>query len=577
MKKISFFLVSILILLFSSPGFCQQKQEDPRLDYLFLDKGEIYFRFEIISADDLTTLTRMISIDQVKGKEVHAYANRLEFSKFLELNIPYTILASPGTLLPESHLLPPYGQPDQVSTVWNYYPSYTQYLDLIAAFANTYPGICTIDTVGTSIQNRLILTLKISDNVGNTEAEPKVLLTSSIHGDELTGYVMMLHLIDHLLTNYGTDPAITDLINETEIFINPLANPDGTFNGGNTSVYGATRYNANYIDLNRNFPDPKVGPHPDGNSWQKETIAWMNYATKRNFTSSINFHGGSEVFNYPWDTWIKLSADDDWWQFVAREWADTVHNHAPSTYFDDLNNGITNGYAWYEINGGRQDYMNYFQGCREATVEISNVKTPATTTLLSFWEYNYRSFLQYIRQSQYGFNGIVTDTVTDQPVEAKVVIQGHDKDNSDVSSHLPTGFYARPVYAGNYDVTFSSPGYYTKTIENVTVVNRNTTRLDVQLRPLTYDRQDKTAHKTMVYPNPSNGRFKLVFPDELVHPYCAVQIVNNVGDIVYSSEYDCCKGSSSIDVILPPLTSGLYFLKFNTGFRIYVDKLIIKN
>jgi len=31
-----------------------------------------------------------------------------------------------------------------------------------------------------------------------------------------------------------------------------------------------------------------------------------------------------------------------------------------SGYLTDYNDGITNGYAWYSISGGRQDYMNYF-------------------------------------------------------------------------------------------------------------------------------------------------------------------------------------------------------------------------
>jgi len=225
-------------------------------------------------------------------------------------------------------------------------------VSFMTGFASAYPDLCRLDTVGTTIQGRLILVVRISKNVNTEEAEPQFLYTSSIHGDETAGYVMMLHLADYLLSNYGIDSNVTRMVNSTEIFINPLANPDGTYHGGNNTVSGAIRYNANYIDLNRNFPDPKVGQHPDGNAWQPETIEWMDYATKNHFTMSINFHGGEEVFNYPWDTWSKLTADDNWWQLVAREYADTVHQYAPAGYFTDLVNGVTNGYAWYEVNGG---------------------------------------------------------------------------------------------------------------------------------------------------------------------------------------------------------------------------------
>jgi hypothetical protein len=420
------------------------------------------------------------------------------------------------------------------------------------------------------------LAIKISKNVQQEEAEPQFLYTSSIHGDETTGYILMLHLIDYLLSNYGIAPEITEIVNTTEICINPLSNPDGTYHGGNNSVYGATRYNANGVDLNRNYPDPKLGQHPDGNAWQTETVAFMSYADNNHFTMSANFHGGAEVFNYPWDTWSRLPADDEWWQFVGREWADTVHVNAPAGYFTDLDNGVTNGYAWYELNGGRQDYMNYWHNCREVTLEISNVKLLPTSQLLPFWEYNYPSFLNYIRQSRYGFSGIVTDTVTDEPVSAKVFISGHDKDNSEVYSRGTTGFYTRPINEGSYNVTFTAPGYYTKTIKNVNVSKWATSNLDVQLRPLTYDAQDKSVRSVLVYPNPSDGHFRLILPENPINPSCSFQVINTMGSIIYSAEVARYSGNSTVEIDVSQLSNGLYYLKFNSGYQIYLDKLIIK-
>ncbi|MEI7663396.1 MAG: M14 family zinc carboxypeptidase, partial [Bacteroidota bacterium] len=523
--------------------------------------------------EDVHALTQIISIDNVKGKDLYAYANMKEFSEFLKLNLDYTILPHPGTLL-SAQELNPYGTTDRpLNTVtWDAYPTYEQYVSYMVGFATAHPAICRLDTVGSTIQGRLILVVKISKNVGVDEAEPELLYTSSIHGDEITGYVLMLHLIDYLLSGYGTDPAITNMLNTTAIFINPLANPDGTYNGGNGSVFGAVRYNANGIDLNRNFPDPKVGQHPDGNAWQVETQAWMDYASANHFNMSANFHGGHEVFNYPWDTWAKLHADDSWWQFVGREWADTVHKYGPAGYFTDENNGITNGYAWYEVNGGRQDYMNYFHNCREVTVELTTTKLLPANQLINYWNYNYRNFLNYIKETNYGFNGIVTDTVTDQPLAAKVYISLHDKDFSEVYSTLPSGFYARPIYDGSYNVTFTAPGYFPKTIQNVAVTKRNTTHLSVQLKPLTYDMQDKVVNSVLVYPNPSTGSFRLVLPDSPVNPSCSFQVINTLGKIVYSSEINLEQGKKTVDISIPDISAGLYFLKFNSGYRIYLDK-----
>ncbi|MFZ4522924.1 MAG: M14 family zinc carboxypeptidase [Bacteroidales bacterium] len=571
----------LLLLLFVFPGFYQfafsQDHHKIFIDSIFGSKSELYFTFKIADRDEIHTLTRLISLDQVKGKTVYAYANKKEFADFLDYDLKFSILPSPGTLLSESEVNA--GNPGinhGMQTTWNFYPTYQQYVDYMVGFAASFPAICKLDTVGVTPQGRLILAAKISKNVQVEEAEPQFLYTSSIHGDETTGYILMMHLIDYLLGNYDLDPEVTNLLNTTEIVINPLSNPDGTYHGGNNSVYGAVRYNANGIDLNRNFPDPKVGQHPDGNPWQVETQAWMDYADNNHFTMSANFHGGAEVFNYPWDTWTKLAADDDWWQFVGREWADTVHLHGPAGYFDDLMNGITNGYAWYELNGGRQDYMNYWHNCREVTVEISNIKLLPTSQLLSFWNYNYRSFLNYIREAGYGINGIVTDTVTDLPVAAKVFINGHDKDFSEVYSRGVTGYYARPIYLGSYDVTYSAPGYYTKTINNINVSNRSATKLDVQLRPLTYDTQDKSINSVIVYPNPSDGHFRVILPENPINPSCSIQILNAMGSVVYSSEVERYSMNSTMEIEVPGLANGFYFLKFNSGYKIFLDKLIIK-
>jgi hypothetical protein len=575
MKKLLLFLSVFTFIGFSKPAISQEPAENI-INSIFGNRGEIYFTFTVSDREDIQALTRLISIDNVKGKTVYAYANKKEFADFLRYNASYKILPHPGTLLSESELAPKQADLPKDRTTWNFYPTYEQYVDYMIGFASTYPNICALDTVGTSIQNRLILAVKISKNVNQEEAEPQFLYTSSIHGDETTGYILMMHLIDYLLTNYGVDPVITNLVSTTEIVINPLANPDGTYHGGNNSVYGAVRYNANNVDLNRNYPDPKLGQHPDGNAWQKETEAWMAYAEDNHFTMSANFHGGAEVFNYPWDTWSKLAADDDWWQFVGREWADTVHKYGPVGYFDDEDNGITNGYAWYELNGGRQDYMNYWHGCREVTLEISNIKLLPTSQLLNFWNYNYPSFLNYIKQSRYGFSGIVTDTVTDEPIAAKVFIQGHDMDFSEVYSRSTTGFYTRPIAQGSYNVTFSAPGYFTKTLKDVGVANYTTTPVDVQLRPLTYDAQDKSVVSVLVYPNPSDGHFRLILPENPINPSCSIQIFNTMGEVVHSSEVARYSGNSTVEISVPGLSNGVYFLKFNSGYRMYLDKLIIR-
>ena len=127
---------------------------------------------------------------------------------------------------------------------WDYYPTYSQYVSIMQSFADSFPSICKLHNIGTLNSGHEILIAQISDNVGLPENEPSFLYTSSMHGNELTGYVLMLRLIDELLHGYGTSSQYTNLINEVDIWINPLANPDGAYAAGDHTVNGATRYNA---------------------------------------------------------------------------------------------------------------------------------------------------------------------------------------------------------------------------------------------------------------------------------------------------------------------------------------------
>ncbi len=441
-------------------------------------RDEIYFSFQVTGHAEISRIGRMISIDNVEGNRVTAYATVKQFLSFRKLGYDITLLPPPGSG-PGAEMWDPFT--DGPLTTWNYYPTYPGYETLMAQFQTSYPALCNVDTLATLASGRRLLTLKISDNVSTDEAEPEFLYTSSIHGDETTGYILMMHLADYLLTNYGTNTEVTDLVNNLEIYICPLANPDGTYYGGNNSVLGARRSNINGVDLNRNYPDPQDGQHPDGNAWQPETVAFMNFTSQHHFVAGANFHGGAEVVNYPWDTWATLHADNNWYLYISREYADTVHLHAPSTYMTYLNNGVTNGYAWYQVNGGRQDYMNYYHHCREVTIEISNTKLLPASGLLAHWDYNWRSFILMMKEARYGIHGIITDQQTGAPVAAKVFITAHDNNGSEVYSGGTLGDYHRPVKAGTYTLEVSAPCYMTQTITGVTVADHSTLTLNIQM------------------------------------------------------------------------------------------------
>jgi hypothetical protein len=575
--KTNFLSLIMFILCIASSSAQVKKDKQQILNDLFKRNSEIYFSFQIFDRDEITSLTKIISIDNVKGKEVYAYANRNEFDHFLDLGYKYILLPLPGSLLNESDLHMGGNQKSPSSgIIWNFYPTFEQYVSYMQEFAANNPAICRLDTLGYSTDGRLLLAVKLSDSVNVSRAKPEFFYTSTMHGDETVGYILMLHLIDSLISGYGSVTRITNLLNNYQIYINPLANPDGTYAGGNNSVYGAQRYNANGVDLNRNFPDPEAGPHPDGLPWQDETKAFMHYDSIHHFVMSANFHAGDEVVNYPWDTWEKLHADDAWFQFVSHEYADTVHLYSYSGYMSEFNDGITDGYAWYQVQGGRQDYTTYFHYGREVTIELSYIKIMYADSLLSYWNYNKRSFLNYIEESSYGINGKITDTLTGAPLSAEIMIAGHDIDNSWEYSNTSTGWYYRPIIQGDWALTFTCSGYYPKTVHGVNVVNRSTTLLNVRMIPLNYGIQNEKQNTVnAVYPNPSNGNVHILLPEPGTGSFL-FSIYDMTGRLLQSGSLDGTGDKTVIQFDMTHYQKGIYLLKLVSGKTIYENKFVIQ-
>jgi hypothetical protein len=558
----------LLILIFCSVlfgnAFGQQNDEIVRT---LNERGEVCFSFEIKDKQELKTLTKIISIDYVSGNYVRAYANAEEFARFEKLGYKLELIR-PLSLKG----LKTAATTDDLKT-WDVYPTYQQYLDLMQSFQTNYPNLCRIDTIGKTTNGRLLLAAKISDNVNQKEAEPEVFYTSSMHGDELTGYVLMLRLIDDLLTNASLTTKSTklarELVQNLEIYINPLANPDGTYAGGDNTVSSARRGNANYIDFNRNFPDPAGGNHPDGNSWQKETIAFMDFAKAHNFVLSANFHGGAEVINYPWDTYFKRHPDDAWFQFVSKNYADSAKRIKPTYLSDVAPVGYINGYDWYSIEGGRQDYMNYFGHCREVTIELSIIKTPASTSLPDFWAYNYASFLNYLDQARYGIQGTITDKETGNPIRAKVRIVGHDADSSEVYSTASLGDYYRPIAPGNWTVEISAPGYVSQTISNIQTANYTATRLDAQLTSTKVSVNEIEADTAIkIWPNPVSD---YLFVRNIDEANIQIWIFDITGKLHFRQQFSA---QEDIHIDVKNLPSGIYFLRYQSSKQVKTMKFV---
>ena len=470
MKVLRYFIILLATVVCGSL-FAQKSQQE--LNRLMQERNEYYFTFNLNGNDDLNAIARAISVDRVDGNVVTAYANNNDFANFQRLGYEIT-LQTPPSLVEKVAM---WDGSNRAEYDWDSYPSYEAYEAMMFQFATDHPDKCEIITLGTLPSGRKIMIAHI--NNGTVDGKPKFLYTSTIHGDEVIGWIMMLRLIDYILEN-PDEPEVQTVLNNIDLFIGPNTNPDGTYHGGNNNVNGATRENANGIDMNRNYADPHGGAHPDGHAYQTETEWFMQFAQDHPFVMGANYHGGAEVMNYPWDNTTVLHADDAWYQLISHEYADECHK-VNSNYMTEYNNGITNGAQWYMIGGGRQDYMNGYAQCRELTIECGP-KLPNASSLPSYWNYNKASLFLFMNQCIYGIHGVVTDSITGEPLEATINVMGHDDQYSFVESHLPTGDFHRPIKGGNWTLIISKDGYCPKMID-VSVDDYETVNLNVQLVP----------------------------------------------------------------------------------------------
>jgi hypothetical protein len=384
------------------------------------------------------------------------------------------------------------------------YPTYEQYTEMMRNFAKDYPEICLLDTFGYSVEGRLLLALKISDQVEQEEAEADFFYTSTMHGDELVGFVLLLRLADYLLRGYGTDSEVTDLVDHLTVWINPLANPDGSYSADSgMSLKQSTRKTQQAIDLNRNFPDPGQDEPDDTTGRALENRYMMEFLRKQKFTLSANIHSGAEVVNYPWDHTAALHADDEWYRFISREYADEAMAVDPDYMFGWPDVGITNGAEWYIITGGRQDYVNYYLEGREVTLELASEMKLPSHLLDRYWNINRRSLLNYMAHCMYGIRGMVTDSQTGDPVRVRISIPDHDSIYSVVHSSARHGDFYRLIKEGVYDLVISAPGYLTDTLKGVSVTDYQATWVDIQMEkdPKAALQQDPDS-RFRVYPNP---------------------------------------------------------------------------
>ena len=250
----------------------------------------------------------------------------------------------------------------------NQYHNYEEMTKFLKDCTELYPHIAQLHKVGTSVQNRSLWALEISDSVGvETPGKPNFKYVANMHGNEAVGRELLLKLAHYLLVNYnrsGTD-RVNQILKSTSVYLMPSMNPDGFEMARERDCTGTIgRYNAHRVDLNRNFPDQfDVNKTLALEFLEPETQAILDWLSQKHFVLSANLHGGSVVAVYPFDDagihattgQYSQSPDDTVFQYLAHVYADhhkTMHkgNICPDDNFTKTR-GITNGAYWYDVPG----------------------------------------------------------------------------------------------------------------------------------------------------------------------------------------------------------------------------------
>ncbi len=236
-----------------------------------------------------------------------------------------------------------------------------------------YPNLITEKVIiGNSIEDRPIYSYIISDNPGVNEGEPQVLYTSIHHSSEPCSLQQLIFFMFHILQNYGSDPEITYLIDNTELHFVPVVNPDGYVYNQTSNPNGGGNWRKNRrvvtpfigntgigIDLNRNYSFAwgydNIGSQPlVASPWYRgtaafsepESAAMRQYLMAHNFLLQINWHAYGNMLIYPW-SYINQSTPD------SLLFLKVCNKMTEDNHYRYGNVGETYG---YQSNGDADDY-----------------------------------------------------------------------------------------------------------------------------------------------------------------------------------------------------------------------------
>lgn len=197
------------------------------------------------------------------------------------------------------------------------YHNYEELTEELMRLNRTYSSILRVRSIGRSWENRTIWLIHIT-NFEVDRLKPSILIDGAHHGNEAICLEVCLFYAKYLVEGYFMGEvegfpsygySIRRLVDERNIYIIPLVNPDGHARCPTAEYYADARKNARGVDLNRNYdfyweegdgnPHSPVyhGPAPFS---ELEAKAVRDFVLSHNINIYLSYHSGIEFMLIPW-------------------------------------------------------------------------------------------------------------------------------------------------------------------------------------------------------------------------------------------------------------------------------------
>jgi len=249
----------------------------------------------------------------------------------------------------------------------------TQMDNELTNLATSHPSLAQIFTIGNSVEGRPIRGIKISSTVAIDDAtKGDVIFIATQHAREWMATEMALYLAEYLITHYSTDPALQSCMNNLQIWIIPVANPDGyvyTASDPSRRFWRKNRRNNGDgtfgVDINRNFgyewglssgssgitsDETYRGPFAFS---EPEAYHLRDFVQARpNPRFLVSYHSAAEVILRSWRYTNAAAPGETTLAFVQQDMINriaAVHGHTYGTSIGYNSSGSTLDYFWGEM------------------------------------------------------------------------------------------------------------------------------------------------------------------------------------------------------------------------------------